>query len=299
MTRARPTSGPGRAPPSTRPAARLRTLPMAIAPVIVGSAAAAELGSFHLGAALLALVVSLALQIGVNYANDYSDGIRGTDDERVGPFRLTVSGLVPAAQVKQAAFASFGLAGLAGLGLILLSGHWWFLLVGVACVLAAWFYTGGKRPYGYLGLGEVFVFVFFGLVAVLGTTYTQADAVSGLAWAGAIGCGLISTALLMANNIRDIPTDREVGKMTLAARLGDGPARASYGVMLAVALLLPLFWVAVHPGLLLVPIGGLLAIRPIRTVLRADDRRALIPVLRATGVIGIVYAITFTLGALL
>ncbi len=166
-------------------------------------------------------------------------------------------------------------------------------------MLAAWFYTGGKRPYGYLGLGEVFVFVFFGLVAVLGTTYTQADAVSGLAWAGAIGCGLISTALLMANNIRDIPTDREVGKMTLAARLGDGPARASYGVMLAVALLLPLFWVAVHPGLLLVPIGGLLAIRPIRTVLRADDRRALIPVLRATGVIGIVYAITFTLGALL
>nr|WP_276319612.1 1,4-dihydroxy-2-naphthoate polyprenyltransferase [Micrococcus luteus] len=297
MSRARPTSGPGRAPPSTRPAAR--TLPMAIAPVIVGSAAAAELGSFHLGAALLALVVSLALQIGVNYANDYSDGIRGTDDERVGPFRLTVSGLVPAVQVKQAAFASFGLAGLAGLGLILLSGHWWFLLVGVACVLAAWFYTGGKRPYGYLGLGEVFVFVFFGLVAVLGTTYTQADAVSGLAWAGAIGCGLISTALLIANNIRDIPTDREVGKMTLAARLGDGPARASYAVMLAVALLLPLFWVAVHPGLLLVPIGGLLAIRPIRTVLRADDRRALIPVLRATGVIGIVYAITFTLGALL
>ena len=171
--------------------------------------------------------------------------------------------------------------------------------VGAVCIAGAWFYTGGKRPYGYAGLGEVFVFVFFGLVAVLGTTYTQADAVSGLAWAGAIGCGLISTALLMANNIRDIPTDREVGKMTLAARLGDGPARASYGVMLAVALLLPLFWVAVHPGLLLVPIGGLLAIRPIRTVLRADDRRALIPVLRATGVIGIVYAITFTLGALL
>ena len=279
--------------------ARLRTLPMAAAPVIAGTAAAQTMYEARVVPALLALVVALALQIGVNYANDYSDGIRGTDDERVGPFRLTVSGLVPAVQVKQAAFASFGLAGLAGLGLILLSGHWWFLLVGVACVLAAWFYTGGKRPYGYLGLGEVFVFVFFGLVAVLGTTYTQADAVSGLAWAGAIGCGLISTALLMVNNIRDIPTDREVGKMTLAARLGDGPARASYGVMLAVALLLPLFWVAVHPGLLLVPIGGLLAIRPIRTVLRADDRRALIPVLRATGVIGIVYAITFTLGALL
>ena len=280
-------------------AARPHTWPNAIAPVIAGTGCAALYLQADLGRAVLALIVALALIVGVNYANDYSDGIRGTDDERVGPFRLTVSGLVPAAQVKQAAFASFGLAGLAGLGLILLSGHWWFLLVGVACVLAAWFYTGGKRPYGYLGLGEVFVFVFFGLVAVLGTTYTQADAVSGLAWAGAIGCGLISTALLMANNIRDIPTDREVGKMTLAARLGDGPARASYGVMLAVALLLPLFWVAVHPGLLLVPIGGLLAIRPIRTVLRADDRRALIPVLRATGVIGIVYAITFTLGALL
>ena len=280
-------------------AARLRTLPMAIAPVIVGSAAAAELGSFHLGAALLALVVSLALQIGVNYANDYSDGIRGTDDERVGPFRLTVSGLVPAVRVKQAAFAFFGLAGLAGLGLILLSGHWWFLLVGVACVVAAWYYTGGKKPYGYLGLGEVFVFVFFGLVAGLGTTYTQALELNAAAWVAAVSSGLFSTALLMANNIRDIPTDREVGKMTLAARLGDGPARASYGVMLAVALLLPLFWVAVHPGLLLVPICGLLAIRPIRTVLRADDRRALIPVLRATGVIGLVYAITFTLGVLL
>ena len=280
-------------------AARLRTLPMAIAPVIVGSAAAAELGRFHLGAALLALVVSLALQVGVNYANDYSDGIRGTDDERVGPFRLTASGLVPAARVKHAAFASFGVASIAGLGLVALSGQWWLVLGGVACVLAAWYYTGGRRPYGYLGLGEVFVFVFFGLVAVLGTTYTQAGQVSGLAWAGAIGCGLISTALLMVNNIRDIPTDRAVGKMTLAARLGDRPARASYGVMLAVALLLPLFWVAVHPWLLLVPLGGLLAIRPVRTVLRAQDRRALIPVLRATGVIGIVYALTFTLGALL
>ena len=280
-------------------AARLRTLPMAIAPVIVGSAAAAELGSFHLGAALLALVVSLALQIGVNYANDYSDGIRGTDDERVGPFRLTVSGLVPAVQVKQAAFAFFGLAGLAGLGLILLSGHWWFLLVGVACVLAAWFYTGGKRPYGYLGLGEVFVFVFFGLVAVLGTTYTQAGTVDGLAWAGAVGCGLISTALLMANNIRDIPTDRQVGKMTLAARIGDGPARASYVAMLAIAVVLPLLFTGAHPWLWLVLLTGAAAVRPCLAVLRAHERADLIPVLKATGIVGVVYAVTFALGVAL
>ncbi|WP_404466014.1 1,4-dihydroxy-2-naphthoate polyprenyltransferase [Micrococcus antarcticus] len=280
-------------------AARLRTLPMAVAPVIVGSAAAADLGSLHVGRALLALVVSLALQVGVNYANDYSDGIRGTDDDRVGPFRLTASKLVPAKHVKLAAFACFALAMLAGLWLVLLAGQWWLIAVGLLCVAAAWYYTGGKKPYGYLGLGEVFVFVFFGLVAVLGTTYTQAGTVSGLAWAGAVGCGLISTALLMVNNIRDIPTDRAVGKMTLAARIGDAPARASYAVMLAVAVLLPLLFVDSHPWMLLVLLAAALAVRPARTVLRAQDRRRLIPVLRATGVIGLLYAITFALGAAL
>ncbi|MDY6055218.1 1,4-dihydroxy-2-naphthoate polyprenyltransferase [Micrococcus sp.] len=280
-------------------AARLRTLPMAVAPVVVGSAAAHTLGAFHLGRALLALVVSLALQVGVNYANDYSDGIRGTDDDRVGPFRLTASRLVPARTVKHAAFSCFGVAALAGLALVALSGQWWLLLVGVAAVLAAWYYTGGSKPYGYLGLGEVFVFVFFGLVAVLGTTYTQAGTVNALAWAGAVGCGLISTALLMANNIRDIPTDRQVGKMTLAARLGDGPARASYVGMLAVAVLLPLPFTGAHPWLWLVLTAGALAVAPCRTVLRARERRALIPVLKATGVVGTVYALAFALGCVL
>ena len=278
--------------------ARLRTLPLAIAPVIVGSATAAELGGFHLGRALLALVVSLALQIGVNYANDYSDGIRGTDDVRVGPLRLTGSGAAPAAHVKRAAFACFGVAILAGLALVVWSGTWWLIVVGILAVAAAWFYTGGKKPYGYLGLGEVFVFIFFGLVAVLGTTYTQALTVSGEAWVGAIGCGLISTALLMANNVRDIPTDREVGKHTLAVRLGETAARWSYLMMVAVAVLLPLLFVGEHPWLALVLLAGALAVRPALTMLRSTERRDLIPVLKLTGILGLVYSVLFAVGLL-
>src|SRR5699024_10838392 len=141
--------------------------------------------------------------------------------------------------VRNMAFTFFGIAALAGLALVVWSQHWWLLVVGIAAIIAAWFYTGGKKPYGYMGLGEVFVFVFFGLVAVLGTTFTQADEVSGLAWAGAVGTGLVSTSLLMANNVRDIPTDRESGKMTLAVRLGDTAARWSYPIMLAVAVAAP------------------------------------------------------------
>ena len=185
--------------------ARLRTLPLAVAPIIAGSAAAYEIGEFKPLYAFLAFLVAFFLQVGVNYANDYSDGIKGTDEDRVGPLRLVGSGVASPRSVKYAAFTCFGLAMLAGLGLIALANQWWFLAIGASSVFAAWGYTGGKHPYGYMGLGDVFVFVYFGLVATLGTLYTQAHTLTLLGWVGAIGVGLISCALLMANNVRDIP----------------------------------------------------------------------------------------------
>jgi 1,4-dihydroxy-2-naphthoate polyprenyltransferase len=279
--------------------ARLRTLPMGIAPVIVGSAAAYDLGAFHPLRALLALLTALLFQVGVNYSNDYSDGIRGTDDVRVGPLRLTASGLASPKSVKYAAFACFGAAMLAGLLLIMLSGTWPLLLVGVGCVIAAWGYTGGKNPYGYIGLGEVFVFLFFGLVATMGTTYTQALAVSWSSFLGAVSIGLLASALLMANNVRDIPTDREAGKMTLAVRLGDEAARISYVMMLALALLLPLLLINDHPWILLVLLVSPLCITPSWVMLRSHRRQDMIPVLKQTGVISLCFAAAFTLGMVL
>ncbi|MDN4610537.1 1,4-dihydroxy-2-naphthoate polyprenyltransferase [Arthrobacter burdickii] len=276
--------------------ARPRTLPMALAPVIIGSAAAFGLGSFRPVNAVLAAVVSVLLQVGVNYANDYSDGIRGTDDERVGPLRLTGSGVAQPQQVKLAAFACFGLAMLAGLALVVLSQAWVLLLVGVGCIAAAWGYTGGKNPYGYLGLGDLFVFVFFGLVATLGTTYTQAGQLSGAAWIGAVSTGLIAVALLMANNVRDIPTDSVVGKRTLAVRLGDPAARISYVLMLAAAILLPVFLISDYPWVLLVLLLIPACLTPSRLMLKGDKGRSLIPVLKQTGLINLAFSVLFAAG---
>ncbi len=279
--------------------ARLRTLPMAIAPVIVGTAAAYDLSAFRPVNAVLAALVALLLQIGVNYANDYSDGIRGTDDVRVGPLRLVGSGAASPQHVKMAAFAAFGLAMLAGLTLVILSQTWWLLLIGAGCVLAAWGYTGGKNPYGYLGLGDVFVFVFFGLVATLGTTYTQAGELSAAAVVGAVGTGLIAVALLMANNVRDIPTDAEVGKRTLAVRLGDRNARLSYVAMLAVALLLVLIIAPQKPWILLVLLLLPACLMPSWLMLKGKKRKSLIPVLKQTGLINLGYSILFAAGLVL
>jgi len=277
-------------------AARPRTLPAAVAPVIAGTGGAAALQAADPVRAVLALVVALLLQVGVNYANDYSDGVRGTDDRRVGPFRLTGSGSAPPGQVKAAAFAAFGAAALAGLALVALAGAWWLIAVGAACIVAAWYYTGGEHPYGYLGLGEVFVFVFFGLVAVLGTTFTQAGQVSWAALAAAVGTGALACALLVANNLRDVPTDALAGKRTLAVRLGEGRTRGVYVGLLAVAALAAVLAGLQRPGAPLALLSALAAVRPVRAVLTGATGRELLPVLADTGRLELVYAVLLAVG---
>jgi len=278
--------------------ARPRTLPAAIAPVLIGTAAAYELQSFRLLNAILAAFVALLLQIGVNYANDYSDGIRGTDEDRVGPLRLVGSGAARAQHVKWAAFGAFGLAMLVGLILVIITQAWWLILVGLGCVLSAWGYTGGRNPYGYMGLGDLFVFVFFGLVATLGTTYTQAGQISLPAVIGAIGTGLIACALLMANNVRDIPTDTIAGKKTLAVRLGDRHARESYVLMLALALLLVVVLAPTKPWMLIVLLLVPACLTPAWLMVNGK-RKSLIPVLKQTGMINLGYSLLFSLGLVL
>ena len=276
--------------------ARPRTLPAALAPVAAGTGAAAAVDGDNVPRALLALVVALALQVGVNYANDYSDGVRGTDDDRVGPLRLTGSGLARPRSVKAAAFAAFGVGAAAGLMLVLVSQSWWLIAIGAASILAAWYYTGGSNPYGYLGLGELFVFVFFGLVAVLGTTYTQADRVSWPALAGAVAIGSLACALLVANNLRDIPTDTLAGKRTLAVRLGDATTRRLYVGQLALAPALALAVAPWHPGTLLA-LGSVALMAPaVRRIRGGAAGMGLIPVLRDTGRAELAYGVLFGVG---
>ena len=308
-------SGTGSRATSWAEVVRLRTLPAAVAPVILGGGAALALETFSAPRTVLAAGVALALQIGCNLANDYSDGVRGTDDERTGPPRLTASGAVPPRVVKLAAFGCFGVGGLLGLALLALSGQWWMLLLGAAAIAAAWFYTGGSRPYGYAGLGEAFVFVFFGLMATTGTLYVQGGSVPGWAWLAACGIGLIACSLLMVNNLRDIGTDPLHGKRTLAVRLGERGARAAFCAMLAVPIplgVIALWWarsaheaqggVGASGGAATAVVGYLiylvyllflmpLAVRAVRPVLRGATGRALIPSLRDAGLYELVYGI--------
>ena len=264
--------------------ARPRTLPAALAPVLVGSGAAAGLDGFRAVPALLALVVALALQVAVNFANDYSDGTRGTDAVRVGPMRLVGSGAATPRQVLVAAGLAFAVAGVAGLLLAALS-SWWLVAVGAACIAAAWTYTGGPLPYGYRALGEVFVFVFFGLVAVVGTTFAQTRSVGGLAVAAAVPIGLLSVALLVVNNLRDIEGDAAVGKRTLAVLLGDRGTRVAFALLPAVAFAVVVAIGVVRPWALLALLAVPLAVPPVRTVLSGGRGPALIAALQGTGLL--------------
>jgi len=270
--------------------ARPRTLPAAVAPVLAGTGVAAYFDEAVWWKALTALVVALALQVGVNYANDYSDGIRGTDAERVGPLRLVGSGAATASSVKEAALISFGVAALFGLVLAITT-SWWLVLVGLVSIVAAWYYTGGRKPYGYRGLGEVMVFVFFGLVAVMGTTYVQAESFPLASFFAAVGIGALACAILVANNLRDIPTDREVGKRTLAVVLGEQQTRYFYAFLVAVAAIALLGVVLETTWLALVALAFLFPLAPaLRIVLGGTTGRGLVPVLQRTGTAELVYA---------
>ena len=293
-------SRPGPRATSWAEVVRLRTLPAAVAPVVLGTGAAVALGRWSWVRALLAAGVALALQIGCNLANDYSDGVRGTDDNRTGPPRLIVSGQVAPGTVKLAA----------------VSGQWWMLVLGAAAIAAAWFYTGGPRPYGYAGLGEVFVFVFFGLVATAGTTYVQAGRVPAWVWPAACGIGLIACSLLMVNNLRDIATDPAHGKRTLAVRLGPRRARTAYLLMLGlpvvlggVSLVLARYdltdgaqttggWTGPSLLVLLLCCSAMVE-QAARPVLAGATGRALIPALRNAGLYELVYGLLLAVGLVL
>lgn len=277
--------------------ARPRTLPAAVVPVAIGAAVAVGEGAHGIEwwRVVAALVVSLALQVGVNYANDYSDGVRGTDDVRVGPTRLVAGGLASPSSVKRAAIVAFGVAAVAGLA-IALDTSLWLLAIGVAAIASGWFYTGGPKPYGYLGLGELFVFVFFGLVATVGSTYAAIAEVTTLSVVMGAAAGSLACALLVINNLRDIPTDREVAKMTLAVRLGDHRTRWLYVGLVVLAFAFTAVAAGWRPEALLALGAIALAVAPVRSVLGGASGAALIPVLGRTGRLQLAWGLLATIG---
>ena len=279
--------------------ARPRTLPAAVAPVLVGT----SVGAFELpGAisgtrALLALIVALALQVGVNYSNDYSDGVRGTDSARVGPVRLVGQSLATPAAVKRAAMMCFGIAALAGLALVVVTGAWWLLLVGAAAIASAWLYTGGPKPYGYAGLGEVFVFVFFGVVATMGSAFVQTGNLTVLAAVASFGVGALSCAILVANNLRDIPGDTVAGKNTLAVRIGDPSTRRLYVTLVVFAFAMVIVVAVRSTPWALITLATLgLAIAPMRVIRSGAVGRDLIAALAGTGRLLLGYGVLLSLG---
>jgi 1,4-dihydroxy-2-naphthoate polyprenyltransferase len=275
--------------------ARPRTLPAAIVPVVVGSGVAVGYARFSAWRAILALVVALALQIGVNYANDYSDGIRGADDGRVGPVRLVAAGLARPRRVLAAALGSFAVACVAGLVLAAVT-SWWLLLLGAAAVAAAWFYTGGRHPYGYRALGEVAVFLFFGLAAVAGTAYVEMGRMPWLAVAASAPVGLLACALLVINNLRDIPTDAATGKRTLAVVLGDQRTRLLYAACILIPFCVAVAIAAAAPLALIALAAVPFALAPLRLVGRGASGPGLVIALGQTGRLQLAFGVLLTLG---
>ncbi|KAA9089833.1 1,4-dihydroxy-2-naphthoate polyprenyltransferase [Microbacterium radiodurans] len=271
-------------------AARVRTLPLAVTPVLIGTGAALLVDrELHWVMALCCLAVAVALQIGVNYANDYSDGIRGTDDVRVGPARLTGGGLAAPRTVLAVALGFFAVAAVAGAAIVVRTGHWWMLAVGAVCIVAAWFYTGGKRPYGYAGLGELFVFVFFGLVATVGTVFVQVGTVPQEAWFGAVAAGLLACAVLLANNLRDIDQDRLAGKRTLTVLIGRTATRIVFTLFVLAPFVIAAFLALVYPIAWLSLLALLPALSAILIVWTYRLPRELIVALALTSLTSIAY----------
>lgn len=278
--------------------ARPRTLPAAVVPVLVGVAVARAEGHVVWWRAATALVVSLAIQIATNYANDYSDGVRGTDAARVGPLRLVAAGVASPAAVRGAALASFAVAGLAGLVLALATSPW-LIAVGAACIAAGWLYTGGPRPYGYAGYGELFVFVFFGLVAVAGTAYVCLGRLTSFSFAAGVPVGLAATALLVVNNLRDVATDAAAGKRTLAVRVGERSTRRLYAACVVGAVVAAALLALRRPFALLALASLPVAARPLRLVLGGASGRELVAALGMTGLTQMALGILLAAGIVL